>query len=133
MQTFLPYADFAQSAACLDNKRLGKQRVETYQILLALANPEYGWQNHPCVRQWKGHEDALTAYYVAICREWIRRGFKHTMPILIAKDSYVKPWWLGYEPYHISHQSNLLRKLPDHYIKHWNVPDNIEYVWPSQE
>jgi hypothetical protein len=28
VQTFLPYPDFAASAATLDSKRLGKQRVE---------------------------------------------------------------------------------------------------------
>lgn len=38
MQTFLPYADFAKSAASLDMMRLGKQRVETYQILQKLVN-----------------------------------------------------------------------------------------------
>ena len=36
MQTFLPYPDFAKSAMCLDNKRLGKQRIECLQILKAL-------------------------------------------------------------------------------------------------
>jgi hypothetical protein len=36
MQTFLPYADYAQSAAVLDQKRLGKQRVETLQIMQVL-------------------------------------------------------------------------------------------------
>lgn len=38
MQTFLPYKSFEQSAACLDNKRLGKQRVEVLQILKALPD-----------------------------------------------------------------------------------------------
>ena len=33
MQTFLPYPDFARSAAVLDRQRLGKQRVEVLQIL----------------------------------------------------------------------------------------------------
>ena len=33
MQTFLPYADFLASAKALDQKRLGKQRVETIQVL----------------------------------------------------------------------------------------------------
>jgi hypothetical protein len=32
MQTFLPYSGFAQSAAALDNKRLGKQRVEARKL-----------------------------------------------------------------------------------------------------
>lgn len=36
MQTFLPYASYAKSASVLDNKRLGKQRVETLQILQVL-------------------------------------------------------------------------------------------------
>ena len=36
MQTFLPYPDFAESAKVLDNKRLGKQRVECLQIMKAL-------------------------------------------------------------------------------------------------
>ena len=37
MQTFLPFADFAASAAVLDDRRLGKQRVETLQVLRALV------------------------------------------------------------------------------------------------
>ncbi len=41
MQTFLPYADFQQSAKCLDNKRLGKQRVECLQILNTLSIGPY--------------------------------------------------------------------------------------------
>lgn len=36
MQTFLPYASFAATAAVLDDKRLGKQRVETLQVLQTL-------------------------------------------------------------------------------------------------
>ena len=37
MQTFLPFADFQRSANVLDNKRLGKQILECYQIMLALS------------------------------------------------------------------------------------------------
>ncbi len=36
LQTFLPYADFAASAAALDWRRLGKQRVENLQIMQTL-------------------------------------------------------------------------------------------------
>jgi hypothetical protein len=36
MQTFMPYSDFEKTARCLDNKRLGKQRVEAWQILNTL-------------------------------------------------------------------------------------------------
>ena len=58
MQTFLPYPDFAKSAACLDNKRLNKQIVECYQILRAITDPTYGWQNHPAVNMWRGFKGA---------------------------------------------------------------------------
>ena len=37
MQTFLPYTDFRKSLESLDNKRLGKQRVEAYQIISAIT------------------------------------------------------------------------------------------------
>ena len=50
MQTFLPYPDFKQSAACLDYRRLGKQRVEGVQILKKIlgekslnGKPYKGW------------------------------------------------------------------------------------------
>ena len=36
MQTFLPVADFVESARMLDYKRLGKQRVEGMQLLNAM-------------------------------------------------------------------------------------------------
>ena len=45
VQTFLPYADFERSARALDRKRLGKQRVETIQVVRALTRPGYGWAN----------------------------------------------------------------------------------------
>ena len=38
MQTFLPYPDFQLSAECLDYKRLGKQRLEAFQLLVALED-----------------------------------------------------------------------------------------------
>ena len=31
VNTFLPFANIEASVRCLDNKRLGKQRVEAYQ------------------------------------------------------------------------------------------------------
>src|SRR3712207_9547123 len=54
MQTFLPVADFTETARLLDNPRLGKQRVECLQVLRALELPDYGWANHPVVTMWRG-------------------------------------------------------------------------------
>lgn len=81
MQTFLPFPSFSESASVLDDKRLGKQRVECKQILQALQRGKYtckhcgycdpgpcpdrcsvnvvhswrltAWKNHPAVKMWE--------------------------------------------------------------------------------
>lgn len=146
MQTFLPYSDFARSAYELDNKRLGKQRVETLQILNALRIPNYGWKNHPAVRMWVGYEYLLTVYGKAMCGEWVRRGFSDTCWMKIdaiqrdivtyppSKYERRSPWWLHDERLTRSHQSNLIRKDPAHYRPLFpGVPDDIPYFWPTKE
>ena len=104
MNTFLPYPDFQKSAQCLDCKRLGKQRVEAWQIYQTLQKGEYrtclcgctevfnghcvgcnskiqktAWYNHPIVKMWKGYEFALLEYGISICNEWKRRGYKDNL------------------------------------------------------
>jgi hypothetical protein len=149
MQTFLPYSDFDRSAAVLDPKRLGKQRVEVLQIVRALTVPGYAWKSHPAVLMWKGHEEALAAYGRAIVKAWIALGFGDTCEATIRADlakagHRVRPRsqtalgtagrlpdWLGDEALHRSHQSALLRKDPDWYgPKFPDVPDDLPYVWP---
>jgi len=135
VQTFLPYEDFAASAEVLDYRRLGKQRVETWQILNALGGKNKGWVNHPASRMWRGHETALALYGETVCREWIRRGYKDTMlerfVNLTAGVPVSMPAWLGDERVHISHQSNLVRKDGEFYGPIFpDVPSDLEYVWP---
>ena len=83
MQTFLPFADFGASARVLDTRRLGKQRVEALQVLRAITRPDYGWRHHPAVKMWRGFEEALGAYAMAICEEWCRRGHSDTCELKI--------------------------------------------------
>lgn len=71
MQTFLPFPDYDKSARVLDDRRLGKQRVECLQILKALTIPSYGWQNHPAVKMWRGWEMQLCSYASYILDEWV--------------------------------------------------------------
>ena len=138
MQTFLPYSSYEKSAQVLDMRRLGKQRVETLQILNALTDPNYGWQSHPAVNMWRGYEYELIEYGIAICNEWIARGYKDTCLGKIAEkidnipeDNVESPPWIGSMDLHRSHQSNLLRKDPVYYNQFFeNVPDDLEYVWP---
>lgn len=141
MQTFLPWPDFQQSAYFLDDKRLGKQRVETLQIMTALLEGR-GWVNHPATKMWRGYEWALLCYQKAVCEHWVNeRGFKDTcfdktVALYFSHHSEVRwntkmPFWLGNARFHLSHQSNLVRKDPAFYGRYFpGVPDNLPYVWP---
>lgn len=42
-----------------------------------------------------------------------------------------KPSFIGDEEFHRSHQSNLIRKLPEFYRPLFpGVPDDLPYIWP---
>lgn len=140
MQTFLPYADFQQSARCLDRQRLGKQRVECLQILKTLVGMSDGWANHPAVKMWRGYEPALVAYTLECCGEWQRRGYKDTIALQIIviaavyaiPEDWQYPHWMGRWDFHESHRSNLIRKMPERYGQIWyGVRFNLPYVWPE--
>ena len=144
MQTFLPYRSFTRTARVLDDRRLGKQRVETLQILRALTWETYGWKHHPAVRMWRGHLEGLVCYGVAVTAEWLRRGRADTVMEQLVQfvDAPVRPQgeltaagalppWLGNRRFHRAHQSALVRKDPDHYRPYFpTVPDDLPYVWP---
>ena len=152
MQTFLPVADFEESARLLDSPRLGKQRVETLQVLRALELPDYGWTSHPVVRMWRGRTPALVAYGLASVRVWRERGFADTTHTLIAEfapdvvgvpqeelaRAGMLPSWVGDEAVHLSHRSNLLAKEPDFYRPLFQPlfgaePEDLPYVWPEPD
>ncbi|MBE7323547.1 MSMEG_6728 family protein [Nocardioides sp. Y6] len=148
MQTFLPHPDFEASAHALDDKRLGKQRVEAIQVVRGLLRPGYGWARHPAVLMWKGYEEAVGRYGLTCCEVWTGRGHADTCADTIAADLAAAgitrvrtqgelaragrlPPWLGDEDFHRSHRSSLLRKDPDHYGPLFgDVPDDLPYVWP---
>ena len=150
MQTFLPYADFPASASALDDRRLGKQRVETLQVLRALTRETYGWKHHPAVLMWAGYEPALAAYGVAICAEWVARGRADTCAATMRDDLAVAglppprsqaalgqalmPPWLGDERLHRSHQASLVRKDPAFYSARFPDADpELPYHWPVRK
>lgn len=133
MQTFLPYPDFIQSVRVLDYRRLGKQRVETYQVLNILLDrtPTKGWRNHPVTRMWSGYEEALKLYQNYTIQEWIDRGYKNTMSFEdINYKNIVLPSWFGAKQFHKSHRSNLLRKDYEYYSQFFDEPSDLEYYWP---
>ena len=142
MQTFLPYPSFAESARVLDRARLGKQRVEALQVLRALTVPDYGWRHHPAATMWRGHLPALTAYAVTMADEWIAQGHADTVRSQVLafapeveglpQQELELPPWLGEAAFHLSHQSNLVRKDRVYYAPRFpGVPDDLPYVWPA--
>ena len=154
MQTFLPYEDFAKSAEALDYRRLGKQRVEAYQILKTLhtlraptqPTKGLGWKNHPAVLMWKGHEPTLVRYTLTMCAHWRARGYKDTLFTRILDefpfwkprppdDDPRPPPWLGFPTFHYTHRANLVRKNPGYYSEKFpdvdpDLAGRVPYMWP---
>jgi len=136
MQTFVPLIEsHADIARVLDRKRLNKQALEGWQILMVLLEldpqgefrPAKGWKNHPAVKMWRGHEMALYTYIQAMVDEWIARGYKSTIGQkaeatmrralelnLLTDSSYSNPPWLrnlqSYKEIASSHRTALLSK-----------------------
>lgn len=141
MQTFMPHPDFTESAKCLDYKRLGKQRVECKQILNALMGNTSGWYAHPAVQMWRRYEGTLCNYAILICHEWRQRGYKDNLLLEFADRrslfdlvQFRLPPWVGNTDFHRSHQSNLIRKLPEHYGPQFpGVPPDLPYIWPGRD
>lgn len=150
MQTFLISPVYYETAKILDFRRLGKQRVETFQILqILIAKREYpnkkiAWENHPIVHAWRGHEYQLCKYGIEICKEWIRRGYKDTMlprfelkltQLLchcFGKVNLKKPKWFKNKKFFSSHRAALLFKDFNYYKQfNWKEKPKLNYVWPG--
>ena len=151
MQTFLPEADFDETAQHLDRKRLIKQSVENLQILKCLAGlySSGAWKNHPAVKMWDGHEDWLFMYNEAIIKEIILRGYKNSTRAQfdeIYKDHFMllesnEPWWLGDKNLHYTHKGRLFEKDQEEYYFYgdyadyrelgYTCCDSCNYYWPT--
>lgn len=123
-QTFLPHADFSQTAKTLDNRRLNSSINEGYEAyLFNLGNPNDKPLRHPnghCVnRLWKGHESFLRLYITALKAEASKnRGMKPMdTPWFLnhETDEYHVPKWFGSEIFHTLFQRHLLSKNSNHY------------------
>lgn len=147
VNTFLPHADFSDSAKSLDDKRLGNQRREVLTMLSAiyrvtiLGHPpnEVGWFNHPATQMWAFYPHWLAKYGMVICTEVISRG--QTDRCLAQMVGHLRnferdsPWldrppaWLGRRLFHESNQRVLAFKDSIHYSE-W-APGALAYVWPK--
>jgi hypothetical protein len=136
MQTFLPYPDLKKSLQALDYRRLGKQRVEAYQIIrilnaVSISKVYRGaYRNHPAVKMWRGHINALKLYYNLSLEEWAGRGYRNNMQKMAIRGKIAYPGWFGRKNFHAAHRSNLLRKDYFYYSQYgWSEPPDLPYLW----
>jgi hypothetical protein len=155
MQTFLPYKDFDKSAHALDSKRLNKQILEGYQIMNVLMSddPKAGWRNHPAVKMWRGYENALFEYIMAMIAEADRRGIKtdkNKDNLINLRVRTISRWGNGRPAWYsdkaamarvtTTHKANLYVKDPEYYhgfvkatLDKNNEPccEHCNYYWVS--
>jgi hypothetical protein len=145
-------------ASQLDNKRLFKQALEGWQILMNLTelDPQNnyrkpaGWSNHPAVKMWRGSELILYFYIQAMITEWLARGFKTTLAGKVLATAIkarendmlgtaIPAWMCDQEMFDAitsSHRQALLTKHYEHYNQfNWPedkgvAPTKYDYVWP---
>jgi hypothetical protein len=167
MQTFITSTNggyaFRETAEELDNKRLNKQALEAWQILMTnlKLDPQgnyrepRGWYNHPATKMWRGHEIVLGQYIDWMAEEWRARGFKTTIDTkanetlrvatergLLEPGQYTIPWIEDrdrFEAIVSTHRIALLVKNYEWYSKFgWDEdpghqPDGYEYIWGMEE
>lgn len=92
VNTFMAYPSL--TLKWLDTRRLGKQRVEAFQIIRAIegvgkSSKSSSWRNHPATYMWQNHCTHLKVYYNACLAEWEARGFRNEklVPYTIANES----------------------------------------------
>lgn len=150
----------AENALMLDWRRLGKQRVEAFQIIQTLSGQSKGWRNHPATLMWKNHINALKLYFNSVVKEWVRRGYKNNMVLFDVVDEekyfirectfdgntaqfsgtdddpFAFPKWFSFPPFILAHQASLYRKDPEHY--HFFEMAQLQpyiysgYLWPHK-
>jgi hypothetical protein len=155
MQTFLPYPTLKDSLEALDNKRLNKQILETYQILNVLSGQSKSgaWRNHPAVLMWEGAEAELYRYGMIAVSIASGRGIKTdkneaNLKALARKCGSAwgddDPAWrkntTTMRKVNTTHKVNLFRKDPEYYAdfaefenSSYNTPccDKCKYYWAT--
>ena len=132
VNTFVTSDSVVECAKALDYRRLGKQRVEAYQLWRALMGMTKGWTKHPATLMWTGHTCFLALYCNTMIDEWVARGYKNTMQKLPCCKNPRPPWWWGWEPMMMSHRASLNRKMSTFYSFDVGEYAQWGYIWPSK-
>jgi hypothetical protein len=141
MQVFRPYVDWHMSARVLDARRLGKQRVEAKQVIMAILRKMglirdggRGWLNHPIVLMYyndgRPYLRDLIGYFNACVEEWRCRGMRSSISL-----SDIEHLILGVvsaEGHPLTHMHEveyrrvLILKDPEHYLRAFRREEVLE-------
>ncbi|MEN3047718.1 MAG: pyrimidine dimer DNA glycosylase/endonuclease V [Candidatus Caldarchaeales archaeon] len=143
MQVFRPYVDWRRSAEVLDDRRLGKQRVECKQVLNAILRKlgliedgRRGWLNHPIVLLYfndgKPYVSDLVGFFRACVEEWRRRGYSSSIGLddiapLLARIETTEGTPVT-RVHEIEYRRILLMKDPEHYVRAFPREEVIEVL-----
>jgi hypothetical protein len=158
MQTFLPFPAKRDSLDVLDNKRLNKQILETYQILNILTgnSKSNAWRNHPAVLMWEGAESELYRYGMTAITLAKHRGIKtdknEENMFMLSRSHNSRNWedntplWAAnptiIKKVNATHKANLYKKDPIFYAEFANAVDDpynepccdrCQYYWPTHK
>lgn len=137
MNVLLPYEDFAESAKCLDIRRMHAQYKFGVMLLRSITHvykPRnkqniHGFEDHTVAKFWMGHELALAKFMLALANEGLHRPLgpdkafslflrKKRLRETIALVEYMeslgwpdtKPLFIGDEEFHSGTRAFLLYK-----------------------
>ena len=134
MNSFVCESSFQDTTSALDMRRLGKQRIECWQMLMALLGQSTAYANHPATRAWSGYEYSLASFAIACHDEWISRGYKDTTRDRVVQlrtllSNTGDPWWVTNDRYLNTIRGVLIGKMPEYYGPLW--PD-VEAMYGKQ-
>jgi hypothetical protein len=118
-------------------------------------DPRAGWRNHPAVKMWRGFENSLFDYILAMVREAKRRGIKtdkNEENLINLRVRTIDRWGNGFPSWYndkaimrkvtTTHKANLYRKDDVYYygfkeavISQDNEPccDRCQYYWVTHK
>jgi hypothetical protein len=141
MQIFRPYIDWHMSAQVLDDRRLGKQRVETKQVMMAILrkmglikDEKRGWLNHPIVLMYynggRPYFKDLGGYFNACIEEWRRRGMRSQISLSDIEHLILRAGSAEGHPlthvHEVEYRRVLILKEPEHYLRTFRREEVVE-------
>ncbi|MCS7094410.1 MAG: pyrimidine dimer DNA glycosylase [Thaumarchaeota archaeon] len=143
MQIFRPYVDWRRSADVLDDRRLGKQRVECMQVLNVILRKlgwindgRKGWLNHPIgllyYNSGKPYVRDIVGFFNACVQEWVNRGFRNSIDLSDISHLLARVEGTEGTPitriHELEYRRVLLVKDPAHYVRAFPREEVIEVL-----